>query len=113
MYGKNLQSLSSVVQYDVDGIKYGIVYCYLRLFYNRCLHENCNCQYQHCAIIREIKCDSEFQVQGNIYTYNTSGYIYKCHETNHVKAIAVESVKTPCLYMTVDQQSYTYSCPNE
>lgn len=110
LYTRHLQTSSSSIKYydNTDNLmKYGIVRRYLRLLSNQCRHNNnCNCEYSHVAIIREIRCEDEFQVEGNQYMYSTAGFIYKCRDANIVKIIPINSIITPCFYTRINQQSY-------
>lgn len=107
-YRRNLQTSSSAIQYfnNDNQAQYGKIQYYLRLYNNRCEHNDCNCEYVHVAIVREVICDSMYQADGNQYRYNTAGHFYKCHTTANIKIISVTSIKKPCFFITIDGQSH-------
>ncbi|KAK0078034.1 hypothetical protein PV326_009640 [Microctonus aethiopoides] len=108
-YRKVMQTSSSAMQYfdNADNqMKCGLVQHFLRLIDNQCKHNNCNCQIIHLAIVKEVVCDSMFQADGNQYRYNTAGFFYKCHVTNNIKVVSVNSIRMPSFYINIDGQSY-------
>lgn len=107
LYRNDLQHLSSVIQYsENDTMKYGMVHNFVKLINNQCAHHDCDCQYIYYAIINEIICDRDIEVNGNNYRYSTASFLYQCRETNNLKAIPIESITTPCTFMNIENENY-------
>ncbi|XP_011859941.1 PREDICTED: uncharacterized protein LOC105557338 [Vollenhovia emeryi] len=107
MYKEDLQTQSSVVQYlENDQVKFGVIYCFIKLSRCNCMQAICDCARQHYAIIYGIVSNELFAAQGNQFMYTSELFLHKCHETNIERAILVETLITTCIYVKLQEQSY-------
>lgn len=107
MYNDNLQTLSSVVQYfENNQLKFALIYCFIQWTYCICRQNVCLCNKRHFAIIREIVSTAVFVANGDHFLYDSRSFLFKCRETDNIKAIAVESLITPCFYIKIQAQNY-------
>ncbi|XP_026830127.1 uncharacterized protein LOC113563129 [Ooceraea biroi] len=107
MYKENLQTQSSVIQYlDNSQVKFGLMYCFIKVSHCNCMQAICDCDRQHYAIIHEIVSDEVFVAQENQCMYTSKLFLHKCYETNIAKAILVEKLITTYIYIKVKEKSY-------
>lgn len=106
-YTRTMKTSTSVVKYhDEELIKNGSIWCFIKYFNCRCMLDDCHCEFEYFAIIREFITDDVYVAEGDNFIYDSSSFLHKCHETGNAKAISIDNIITPCIYMNLNDQKY-------
>lgn len=113
-YPRALQTDSRIIKYTgLEGNwSLGAVYSFLKVIPLCNCVGDCRCPGIHLAVINTIVDEDVFLVRGDEYVYSTSSLLHKCHITDEVKIIEIESIEAVCVHMNVEGQMYVGIPPN-
>lgn len=107
-YSRSLQTESSYIAYQNDdgNLSFGSIYCFIYVSNCECEPNNCNCDNEHYAIIKEVISVEQFQINSDNEISCSFPYLHRCGDTDNYTVITVSSLRHVCFFISIN--SYIY-----